>query len=497
MGITQATYPQVILIYTQVKEYVYNLWITEDDGELMSDEQVRSIWDSLVTTLSSDNRITPQMIGFISLAEPKGILGETLYLEVPNDLTRSMIESRLNEPIQDAMREISEFGGPSTFAVVINPNIEIPEKEDSEPGWVVERIEQPDPATGPVETSDVIGLNPKYSFENFVTGGSNRFAHAASFAVAEAPAQAYNPLFIYGASGLGKTHLLHAIGHYAKHLYPRVKVQYVSSEEFTNSFINAIQNNQTSEFQAHYRDVDILLIDDIQFLQGKDQTQEAFFHTFNTLHDHNKQVVITSDVPPKQLTGFEERMLSRFEWGLLTDIQAPEFETRVAILRKKAQNENFDISDEVIEFMAARVSSNIRELEGTLIRVTAYANLNKSVIDINLVQTVLKDVVPLGMDHTVDPIAIINATADYYKISVDDIFGSGRQQAVALARQIAMHICREKTDLSLPKIGHIFGNRDHTTVMYATKKVSKLMRERRYIYNQVSEIIDKVEKAPK
>jgi chromosomal replication initiator protein len=460
----------------------------------MSDNEVQSIWDSLVTTLSSDPRITPQLIGFISLAEPKGILGETLYLEVPNDLTRSMIETRLSQPITDALIELSEFGGPSTFAVVINPTIEQIAQEESEPDWVEEKVREPDPATGPVDRSDVIGLNPKYSFENFVTGGSNRFAHAASFAVSEAPAQAYNPLFIYGSSGLGKTHLLHAIGHYAKHLYPKIKVQYVSSEEFTNSFINSIQNNQTAEFQAHYRDVDILLIDDIQFLQGKDQTQEAFFHTFNTLHDHNKQVVITSDVPPKQLTGFEERMLSRFEWGLLTDIQAPEFETRVAILRKKSQNEQLEIPDEVIEFMAARVSSNIRELEGTLIRVTAYANLNKSGVDIDLVQTVLKDVVPLGTDNTVDPIAIINAAADYYKISVDDIFGSGRQQAVALARQIAMHICREKTDLSLPKIGQIFGNRDHTTVMYATKKVSKLMRERRYIYNQVSEIIDKVER---
>ena len=460
----------------------------------MSDNEVQSIWDSLVTTLSSDPRITPQLIGFISLAEPKGILDETLYLEVPNDLTRSMIETRLSQPITDALIELSEFGGPSTFAVVINPTIEQIAQEESEPDWVAEKVREPDPATGPVDRSDVIGLNPKYSFENFVTGGSNRFAHAASFAVAEAPAQAYNPLFIYGSSGLGKTHLLHAIGHYAKHLYPRIKVQYVSSEEFTNSFINSIQNNQTAEFQAHYRDVDILLIDDIQFLQGKDQTQEAFFHTFNTLHDHNKQVVITSDVPPKQLTGFEERMLSRFEWGLLTDIQAPEFETRVAILRKKSQNEQLEIPDEVIEFMAARVSSNIRELEGTLIRVTAYANLNKSGVDIDLVQTVRKDVVPLGTDNTVDPIAIINAAADYYKISVDDIFGSGRQQAVALARQIAMHICREKTDLSLPKIGQIFGNRDHTTVMYATKKVSKLMRERRYIYNQVSEIIDKVER---
>ncbi|MEK9536152.1 MAG: chromosomal replication initiator protein DnaA, partial [Aquiluna sp.] len=265
----------------------------------------------------------------------------------------------------------------------------------------------------------------------------------------------------------------------------------------TNDFINAIQNNKTSEFQAQYRDVDILLVDDIQFLQGKDQTQEAFFHTFNTLHDHNKQVVITSDLRPKELAGFEERMLSRFEWGLITDIQAPEFETRVAILRKKAAMERIAVPDDVIEYMATRISSNIRELEGTLIRVTAFANLNKQPIDMDIVQAVLKDTFSLDAETSISPLSIISATAEYYKISIDDITGSGRQQAVALARQIAMHICRELTDLSLPKIGTHFGNRDHTTVMYATKKVSGMMRERRYIYNQVSEIIQKIKDSHK
>jgi chromosomal replication initiator protein len=344
----------------------------------------------------------------------------------------------------------------------------------------------------PIVSTNDSRLNPKYNFENFVTGGSNRFAHAAAFAVAEAPAEAYNPLFIYGSSGLGKTHLLHAIGHYAIHLKPRTKVRYVSSEEFTNDFINAIQNNKTAEFQAQYRDVDILLVDDIQFLSGKDQTQEAFFHTFNTLHDHNKQVVITSDLRPKQLAGFEERMLSRFEWGLTTDIQAPEFETRVAILRKKAALERISIPDNVVEYMAARISSNIRELEGTLIRVTAFANLNRQAIDMDLVQLILKDSYAVADGANISALSIITATANYYKISPEDITGSGRQQAVALARQIAMHICRELTDLSLPKIGAHFGNRDHTTVMYATKKISAQMRERRYIYNQVSEIIQKI-----
>jgi len=389
-----------------------------------------------------------------------------------------------------ALTELADVGGPKSFVAITNEDlqsaIKIDVVQDQEIKWP--EIDQVPPTAIPSAS----GLNPKYSFESFVTGGSNRFAHAAAFAVAEAPAEAYNPLFIYGSSGLGKTHLLHAIGHYALTLKPRLKVRYVSSEEFTNDFINAIQNNKTAEFQAQYRDVDILLVDDIQFLQGKDQTQEAFFHTFNTLHDHNKQVVITSDLRPKQLAGFEERMLSRFEWGLITDIQAPEFETRVAILRKKAAMERIQVPDEVIEYMAARVSSNIRELEGTLIRVTAFANLNRQPIDMDLIQVVLKDTLSFAGDSNVSPMSIISATAEYYKLSPDDITGSGRQQAVALARQIAMHICRELTDLSLPKIGLYFGNRDHTTVMYATKKISEQMRERRYIYNQVSEIIQKI-----
>jgi chromosomal replication initiator protein len=301
-------------------------------------------------------------------------------------------------------------------------------------------------------------------------------------------------LFIYGASGLGKTHLLHAIGHYALSLRPKIKVRYVSSEEFTNDFINSIQSNRAAQFMATYREIDILLIDDIQFLQGKDETQEAFFHTFNTLYDHNKQVVITSDLPPKQLQGFEERMLSRFEWGLSTDIQAPQLETRIAILRKKAENENQRVPDEILKFMAERVSSNIRELEGTLIRVTAYANLNRSPIDLQLVQTILKDIVPIGETSVYAPVDIIKVVADYYNISPDEIYGSSRQQAIAMARQIAMYIIREQTQLSLPKIGQLFNNRDHTTVMYACKKVDSYIKERRSVYNQVTEILNKLKK---
>jgi len=458
----------------------------------VSDQSLVNTWQNVIARIATDERVTPHLKGHLDLAVPKGVLDGTLYIEVPNETTRQMLQQRLRELLLDALGELAEFGGPTSFVTITNEDLQTQIKPEvaQEPEPVVYRDR--DPATGPVATTGESRLNPKYSFENFVTGGSNRFAHAAAFAVAEAPAEAYNPLFIYGSSGLGKTHLLHAIGHYAIHLKPKTKVRYVSSEEFTNDFINAIQNNKTAEFQASYRDVDILLVDDIQFLQGKDQTQEAFFHTFNTLHDHNKQVVITSDLRPKQLEGFEERMLSRFEWGLLTDIQAPEFETRVAILRKKASMERISIPDNVIEFMATRISSNIRELEGTLIRVTAFANLNRQPIDMDLIQMVLKDSYAISDSANLSPLAIITATSNYYKITPEETTGSGRQQAVVLARQIAMHICRELTDMSLPKIGAHFGNRDHTTVMYATKKISAQMRERRYIYNQVSEIIQKI-----
>jgi chromosomal replication initiator protein len=457
----------------------------------MADEQLATMWQSLVNKVANDERVTPHLKGHLELAVPKGVLEDTLYIEVPNEITRAMLQQRLKDQLLDAMQEMAEFGGPSSFVVITNQDLQ----SSIRPEIMVEPEPTPiqrEQIYVPLVSTNESRLNPKYNFENFVTGGSNRFAHAAAFAVAEAPAEAYNPLFIYGSSGLGKTHLLHAIGHYAIHLKPRTKVRYVSSEEFTNDFINAIQNNKNAEFQAQYRDVDILLVDDIQFLSGKDQTQEAFFHTFNTLHDHNKQVVITSDLRPKQLAGFEERMLSRFEWGLTTDIQAPEFETRVAILRKKAALERISIPDNVVEYMAARISSNIRELEGTLIRVTAFANLNRQAIDMDLVQLVLKDSYAVADGANISALSIITATANYYKISTEDITGSGRQQAVALARQIAMHICRELTDMSLPKIGAHFGNRDHTTVMYATKKISAQMRERRYIYNQVSEIIQKI-----
>ncbi|WP_425470979.1 chromosomal replication initiator protein DnaA [Streptomyces armeniacus] len=354
---------------------------------------------------------------------------------------------------------------------------------------------QPAPATGPGEPT--ARLNPKYLFDTFVIGASNRFAHAAAVAVAEAPAKAYNPLFIYGESGLGKTHLLHAIGHYARSLYPGTRVRYVSSEEFTNEFINSIRDGKADAFRKRYRDMDILLVDDIQFLASKESTQEEFFHTFNTLHNANKQIVLSSDRPPKQLMTLEDRLRNRFEWGLITDVQPPELETRIAILRKKAVQEQLNAPPEVLEFIASRISRNIRELEGALIRVTAFASLNRQPVDLGLTEIVLKDLIPGGEDAAPEITAtdIMAATADYFGLSVDDLCGSSRSRVLVTARQIAMYLCRELTDLSLPKIGAQFGGRDHTTVMHADRKIRALMAERRSIYNQVTELTNRIKNA--
>jgi chromosomal replication initiator protein len=335
-------------------------------------------------------------------------------------------------------------------------------------------------------------LNPKYTFETFVIGSSNRFAHAAAVAAAEAPARAYNPLFIYGDSGLGKTHLLHAIGHYTQSLYQGVRVRYVSSEEFTNDFINMIRDGKQDGFRRRYRDVDVLLVDDIQFLENKEGTQEEFFHTFNTLHNAEKQIVISSDRAPKRLVTLEDRLRSRFEWGLLTDVQPPELETRIAILRKKAVQEGLNAPPEVLEYIASRISTNIRELEGALIRVTAFASLNRQSVDLQLAEIVLKDLIPEAQGPEITAAAIMGQTASYFGMSIDDLCGTSRSRVLVTARQIAMYLCRELTDLSLPKIGQQFGGRDHTTVMHAERKIRSLMAERRSIYNQVTELTNRI-----
>ncbi|MET8622375.1 chromosomal replication initiator protein DnaA [Kitasatospora sp. NPDC004669] len=351
------------------------------------------------------------------------------------------------------------------------------------------------PAGGSRKDEPAARLNPKYLFDTFVIGASNRFAHAAAVAVAEAPAKAYNPLFIYGESGLGKTHLLHAIGHYSRSLFPGTRVRYVSSEEFTNEFINSIRDGKADTFRRRYRDMDILLVDDIQFLASKESTQEEFFHTFNTLHNANKQIVLSSDRPPKLLTTLEDRLRNRFEWGLITDVTPPELETRIAILRKKAIQEQLNAPADVLEFIASRITRNIRELEGALIRVTAFANLNRAPVDLELAGIVLKDLIPGGDEDAGPEITaqvIMQQTAAYFGLGVDDLCGSSRSRVLVTARQIAMYLCRELTDLSLPKIGAQFGGRDHTTVMHADRKIRSLMAERRSIYNQVTELTNRI-----
>ncbi|MDQ0378213.1 chromosomal replication initiator protein DnaA [Amycolatopsis thermophila] len=350
---------------------------------------------------------------------------------------------------------------------------------------------QPYTAPAQPETSKT-RLNEKYTFDTFVIGASNRFAHAAAFAVAEAPSRAYNPLFIWGESGLGKTHLLHAVGHYAQRLFPGMRVRYVSTEEFTNDFINSLRDDRKVAFQRRYRDIDILLVDDIQFLEGKEGTQEEFFHTFNTLHNSNKQIVVSSDRPPKRLETLEDRLRTRFEWGLITDIQPPELETRIAILRKKAAQDRLAVPGDVLEFIASRVEANIRELEGALIRVTAFASLNQQPVDVSLAEIVLRDLIPDSQAPEISAPTIMATTAEFFDVTVDDLCGPGKTKALATARQIAMYLCRELTDMSLPKIGQTFGGRDHTTVMHADKKIRKEMAERRRIYDQVQELTARI-----
>ncbi|WP_448614928.1 chromosomal replication initiator protein DnaA [Modestobacter sp. URMC 112] len=336
------------------------------------------------------------------------------------------------------------------------------------------------------------GLNPKYVFDSFVIGNSNRFAHAAAVAVAEAPARAYNPLFIYGDSGLGKTHLLHAIGHYAARMFPNVRVRYVSTEEFTNEFINLVHSGRAEDFRRRYRDIDFLLIDDIQFLERAERTQEEFFHTFNTLHNASKQIVITSDRAPKKLTTLEDRLRTRFEWGLITDVQAPDLETRIAILRKKAWGERLQAPDAVLEFIASKVQTNIRELEGALIRVTAFASLNKQPVDLALAELVLKDLISDEQGPQITAAIIMAATAEYFSVTMEELQGANRSRTLVNARQIAMYLCRELTELSLPRIGASFGGKDHTTVMHAVKKITGLMSERRATYTQVTELTARI-----
>ncbi|WP_394614731.1 chromosomal replication initiator protein DnaA [Lentzea sp. JNUCC 0626] len=423
--------------------------------------------------------VAPQVIPPVAPVMPVLPNGDTPGPVITDDPQASAADGAEEEVDEagDALAAVSEiwptYNAASTAAAV-TPNANLPYTRPANPS--------------PSQTR----LNEKYNFDTFVIGASNRFAHAAAVAVAEAPARAYNPLFIWGESGLGKTHLLHAVGHYAQRLFPGMRVRYVSTEEFTNDFINSLRDDRKVAFQRRYRDIDVLLVDDIQFLEGKEGTQEEFFHTFNTLHNTNKQIVVSSDRPPKRLETLEDRLRTRFEWGLITDIQPPELETRIAILRKKAAQDRLAAPADVLEFIASRIERNIRELEGALIRVTAFASLNRQPVDIQLAEIVLRDLIPDSHAPEITAPTIMAVTAEFFGVSIDDLCGPGKTKALAQARQISMYLCRELTDLSLPKIGQTFGGRDHTTVMHADKKIRKEMAERRRIYDQVQELTSRI-----
>jgi len=491
----------------------------EGSDATVDDTVLQASWQQLVDALPASSRAV------LSSSRPLTLHANTLIVAVPNDFTRNQLEGRLRPQLEEAISALLDRQ--VRLAVTIDAELgENPDRTaqdiDMSTSGLVDKFAQESKLSPMERGSAAVGrqigdpinptyaanarvrpgqasnsaadarLNPKYIFEAFVIGASNRFAHAAAVAVAEAPGRAYNPLMIYGESGLGKTHLLHAIGHYVRSLYPPARVRYVSSEEFTNDFINAIRDDRAAAFQRRYREVDVLLIDDVQFLEGKIQTQEEFFHTFNTLHNANKQIVITSDRPPRGLEALEDRLRSRFEWGLTTDVQPPDLETRIAILRKKATLDKLTAPDEVLEFIASKIQTNIRELEGALIRATAFASLNHQAVDLPLAEIVLKDLLPTGGEPEITAALIIAQTSAYSDFSIDELCGANRSRSLVQARQIAMYLCRELTDLSLPKIGQQFGGRDHTTVMHAERKIRTLMAERRVVYNHVTELTNRI-----
>jgi chromosomal replication initiator protein len=489
------------------------------------------VWHRAVTRFDHDTSIRPHHKAWIRLTRPLGLVENTALLAAPNEFAKEYLENQLRPVIaavlsQELEREIqvaltiqqtddsSDFADESagtTTAGSFGPGWDIgPATVDTDDDpddflspdarvddWAAVARSGPTP-TFPADRRGIANaerearLNPKYTFDTFVIGSSNRFTHAAAVAVAEAPAKAYNPLFIYGDSGLGKTHLLHAIGHYAQRLFPGLKVRYVSSEEFTNDFINSLRDDKMQAFQQRYRSVDLLLIDDIQFLERAERTQEEFFHTFNTLHNANKQIVISSDRSPRQLSTLEDRLRTRFEWGLITDVQVPDLETRIAILRKKAAQEGMNPPPEVLEFIATKIQSNIRELEGALIRVTAFASLNKQAVEIQLAEIVLKDLISESDAPEITAAVIMAVISEFFSVSMEDLTGASRSRVLVQARQMAMYLCRELTELSLPKIGQAFGGRDHTTVMHADRKIRALMQERMSVFNQITELTSRI-----
>ena len=461
---------------------------------------LNEIWQLTLSELSKDLN-KPSFDTWFNLTKPISIENNILVIEVPNDFTKEWFETRYRDKIIKALKIITSSDHTVSFIIasefddsddLINNTNE--DNYYSNQGSLKNGFSDKNhtPSDESIKKNKLISsFNPRYTFDTFVVGACNRLSHAASLAVAESPARAYNPLFIYGGVGLGKTHLLHAIGQYSLINHGFSRVFYFSSEKFTNEFINAIRDNKTLEFRNKYRNMDILLIDDIQFLAGKEQTQEEFFHTFNALHDNSRQIIISSDRPPKEIPTLEDRLRSRFEWGLITDLQPPDLETRTAILKKKALSDGIDIPDPVIQYIAEKVITNIRELEGALIRIAAYASLSDTPVTLELTEAALQDII-VTRQKNITVKSIIQVTADNFGLKTDDILSKKRTQDVALTRQVAMYLCRMLTDLSLPKIGESFGGRDHTTVLHAFKKIDSLITENSDFKNRIELIKNNV-----
>ncbi len=447
---------------------------------------LNEIWQLTLEELSKELN-KPSFETWFNLTKPVSLENRCLVIEVPNDFTKEWFETRYRNQIINALKEITSEEHRVNFVI----SSEFQDNRDAEP--LSEEYNHSSDFTSHKKEDEhlknkyISSFNPRYTFDTFVVGACNRLSHAASLAVAESPARAYNPLFIYGGVGLGKTHLLHAIGQYSLINHDFTRVFYFSSEKFTNEFINAIRDNKTLDFRNKYRNMDILLIDDIQFLAGKEQTQEEFFHTFNALHDNNKQIIISSDRPPKEIPTLEDRLRSRFEWGLITDLQTPDLETRTAILKKKALSDGMDIPDEVLHYIASKVITNIRELEGALIRIVAYASLSESPVTLELTEAALQDII-FTRQKNITVKTVIDITAENFNLKPEDVLSKKRTQDIAMTRQVAMYLCRMLTDLSLPKIGEEFGGRDHTTVLHAFKKIDTLINKNSDFKNRLEMI---------
>ncbi|HLQ83315.1 MAG TPA: chromosomal replication initiator protein DnaA [Pseudogracilibacillus sp.] len=443
---------------------------------------INELWNDILNKMK-EKISKPSFETWLKHTEARDLQDDMFFVSVPNEFTKNWLDQRYTQVINSLLYEVT---GSKLQVKFIIPDDQVDNIKSDKMN--LNQIKKPD-------NSIINMLNPKYTFDTFVVGSTNRFAHAASLAVAEAPAKSYNPLFIYGGVGLGKTHLMHAIGHYVLEHHPDKNVMYLSSEKFTNEFINSIMENKAENFRNKYRNVDILLVDDIQFLAGKEQTQEEFFHTFNTLHEENKQIIISSDRPPKEIPTLEERLRSRFEWGLITDISPPDLETRIAILSKKAKAEGLtDISNEVMHYIANQIDTNIRELEGALVRVVAYSSLVNEDINTELATEALKDIIPNKQPKMITPKVIQNIVAEKYDVKINDFLSKKRTRAIAYPRQIAMYLTRELTELSLPKIGQEFGGRDHTTVIHAHNKIIKELETDENLANEIKSLMEEIKK---